>query len=845
MSTKKYVVLIILGLVMLAGLGGAFIHFYSKKNQTTDALAAIPTDAVALVRVNHPAQLLSADTASNLFYRLENPQVKQLFERLSRDNDFGEMLTSTLLISFHPVGKDRLEPLIILRSNEEFSQRTIAAWLQKSRLKIGEIDYNGKPLYSCTFPDGSPLYLSHEKGITTISPSLIVIESSIRKLDASYPAEEELKKAYNLTSSSSSASIAISMKQAAPWLKANFFSEEACWATAASDLCSWLVLDYQQGNDELAFSGMLTTNDNTSYGKSMATMSEKDLLTPTLITENTAFCVERVYEQFASSIAPASETDKKKLTIRQVLTDINPNRAILQHIKNPRNDSTGFVLMLYPQNADSTIHKLRSVTHLKNIEANSIVKLKLDSTSSNLSSILGKAFGIVTPTYALFERDRVTLAASERMLKLFQYEQTIASMRKNKQVIEVWSNKITPSGVAALYINPNFSEKMVSLLFGNAVKKLAKEKAFAGWNGLGMMLTPSGSNLLVSGYMSRRVVTETPQFTRTLPKSSVKHTLLTLSNGSNFLMLSYKDSLVAYDGKLNKRWGKKLKNTTDSIFTYSISGEPVVGILSKNNILFYNSKGTLVNDYNFDSKPEIVGQKALKSASDELLVVDKSNNVYMLALGSNDKPKKLFRLKFRPSNLALASMRKQNYIVTGRNNRTEILNSKGSLVRRVSFDIRNGKVLVIDKKMLLFKPEQGLMVNSQFMPMADKMTAHFTNIQKIKDGLNDNSQGLLLLGDKFVQLVSKDLTEKFEAKTTSEPVYVQIVRGASKGIIVIDADKNIYHFDSKGELYNGYPYNIKDATYVVTNPDGTLFAISFKANTLSSKEISNELPTLL
>lgn len=845
MSTKKYVVLIILGLVMLAVLGGAFVHFYSKKNQTTDALAAIPTDVVAVLRVNHPQQLLSADTSLNFLYSFENQQIKQLLQKLSGNSDFREMLSGSMLISFHSIGKDRLEPLIILRSNEEFSEAKVSAWLKKSGLRVNQMDYNGKALYTCTSPNSMPLYLTHGKGITTISPSLILIESSIRKLESGYPVEKELKNAYNLTSSSSSASIAISMKQITPWLKANLFSEEAGWSTSVNDLCSWMVIDYQQNSKELTFSGMLTTNDNTVYGKSMALLTEKELLTPTLITENTAFCAERIFESFNSNKVSVAAADSGKFNIGKMVRYINPERAILQHIKNPRNDSSGFVAILYPRNADSSMQKLKHLSPFKNVAVNSIVKLKIDSTSNCLATLLGKAYGMVTPSYALFEKERITLASSEQMLKLFQYEQTIAAMRKNRQVVEVWGNKITPSGVAALYINPNFSDKMVSRIFGGMVQKLVKAGLFSSWNGFGMMLTPSGNNLLVSGYMSRRSVAPPAQYTQRLPKSSVKHTLLNLNNGSSFLMLSYKDSLIAYDGKLNMRWYKRLKGSADSIFSYTISGEPVVGVISQKDLLFYNSKGMLVNQYTFATTPEIIGQKTLKSSADEMLVVDKANTVYMLSLQTREKPKKLFRLGFRPKNLALASMRRQNFIVTARNNRTEILNTKGALVRRVPFDIRTGKVVVIDKKMLLFKPEQGLVVNSQFMPTADKMAAHLSNIQAIKDGFNENSQGLILIGNKFVQLASKDLSETFKAETTSEPVYVQLVKGSSKGVIVIDTDQNIYHFDSKGELYSGFPHNIKDVSYVLTNPDGTLFAISIKLNMLSSKEISNEYQTLL
>lgn len=842
MSTRKYVILIVLGLVLLAGLSATFVHLYNKKNQTTSALEAIPSDAAAIIRLNHPLQFFTNDTTSNLFSGVENPQIRAFIEKLSLTNEFGKILTSPMLVSFHTIGKDRLEPLLILRSNEEFSSSKILHLLQQNNLKIAEIEYNGKPLYTCTYPNGYIIYLYHYKGITCISPSLILLETSVRKLDSNYPTDVELQNVINLTSSTSNASIAINTKLITPWLKQNFFSAEADWATAINQTCSWIVLDYQQATEEITFSGMLT---NSTQNRLIAS-NPKVLLTPSLITENTAFSLENIYEKFSSKIAPKYKPDSVKFDIRNLIAAVNPDRTIIQHLSIPRNDSAGFIAILYPHNTDSTRYLFKHTSALKNVQADEIAELKFDSTGVKLSNLLGNAYGLVTPRYMLMEGNRIMLSSSKEVIMQFQKEQKLLSMRSNNPATKTWNNKITPNGVAALYINPNLSEKMTKTLFSQAIQGAVPIKAFKKWNGLGVMLTPSGNNLLISGYMGRKAEKNKEQFCHKVSTPNLSHTLLTLSKGKSLLIIAHNDTITALDGKLNKQWNKKIGSHIDSIFTINLPNQTVAGTIAGNTVYFLNDKGAIVSLFSFSNTPKIIAAQPLRSPSNEIAIVDKSNTIYMVNPLGKDSPKRLFRLSYKPATILLISTnRKQTYIAASRNDKTEIYNTKGSIIRRIAFDLRKGKAIYLDRKMLLFSAERAQMVNSQFAPITDKMTAHFSKVQDLKDGLIGDNHTIFLLGNNFVEIVSKDFSEKLVAKTTSEPTYIQPIDGKYKGIMVVDIDRNVYLFSPSGKLHHGFPFNIKDATYVIPNPDGTLFAISLKGNTFSSTKIDDSFATLL
>lgn len=846
MSTKKYLILIVLGLILLVGLGGTFIYYYQKKNQATNVLTVIPTDVVAVVRVNH-LDLFIKDDGKNPFASGVNPNIRELLLRLGRSPKVEEMLENPMLISFHPIGKNRVEPLVLLSSTEELSNNQMRELVLMARLKVSEISYNNRTIYTCTFANGYSLYLLHAKGITSVSPSLVLIESAARKLDAHDAVSSDLQNAYKLTSSTSDASIAVNVKAIASWVKANIFLSGLNMTDAASSLCCWMVIDYNQGADEVAFSGMLTVDNGNGYGKSLASVKHRNLLTPTLITENTAFCLERCYNDFRTDLLQMYPADKdsSKNGLKKLLLTINPERTIVQYVKSSRTDSAGFVAVLYPKDSKESFRRIMEMPHLGNISVNHIVRLTLDSTKATLSNALGASFQLVKPSYMLLADDQVVLAKSENILKMFKYENSIAKMRKNAVVDELWQKKITGNGVAALYFSPSATEQLLKSLFNVLAFDFFSSKIIGEWRGLGLTVTSSGSNLLLSGYMGRKASIKNTTFSYSTAKPISMHAILPQRDGGSLLAAANDDSLIALDGKMHRKWGVKLTARPDTLFTIRQNERSVLSLVADRTVTYLNDKGKVISRFTFPDRIEKVSENGINEESNNVYVIDRNRMLFLLKPFGKDQPKKLLKLVFFPDRIVAFTLKNQRYLVLSKNRKVEILNAKGAVVRKLSFDLSGGKVVVAAGKVLLFSPQRTIVLNGKFTPVSAKMSDVFKSCTDIYEGILGNRYTILLQGGSNIRLLTKNLTVERTVEAGGDIVHTQMLGSSLKGFVVLDDSRNCYLFDTKGRLSEGYPCNIGKATVVLNSDDGTLFAVSQDGNLIISSPIAANSTTLL
>lgn len=844
MSTKKYIILIVLGLFLTIGLGYFFINIYKQKNQTTSSLVAIPQDVVAAIKITNPKEFFNSN--KNTFYSgLENPLVMKLMSRIGASEQLQKLLNSSLIISFHPVGKDRLEPLVILRSPEQLSQSKIENFLKEVSFKIKEIEYNSDIIYQCSSASKEIIYLAHRKGVTVISPSLILIQSSCRQLDGALPINLALKTALNATNSSSNASIVINTKAILPWLKNRILTQEPNLAAATLSLCSWLTIDYQQGNDEITFSGILSTNENTPAGIRLAQATAKELLTPSVINDNNAFCLEYNFKM-SNLLTSKKESSDRKEELLSLISAITPERVMLEHVTSKMEDTAGFAAILFPANLDSTLHKLRKIKSLHSLSTNTITELKLDSSSYTLQKILGAPFSLVHPKYILIRKDRVMLSSIPSLLSQLQSDQEIAALRSGNPTADVWSNKITSNGVAALYINPTISKAMLSSLINPLVQRSPIFKFFEEWNGLGITVTPNGSNLVVSGYISRKKAQSTAT-TRYFSSSinNLHPAVYPRSDGSTLIAIALHDSLAVLDGKLHLAWCKKLSQKIDSIVTIPMGDVSLIAAIGQNAITFFNEKGTRLSEYHFNSKPFRIVDRAFKSSLSEIAVIDGSNNVFMMNPSAGSPAKKLFKLGYKPSQLIFLKDGNQPIFISGRGARSEVINTKGSTIKRIPIALEQAQAVVMDKKIAIATPRKSMILSSHFVPIRDKMSSSFDNIRQLQELTIASKHLLFTLSSKNVKLYSKEMESSIDLPLVSTPTYVRALGGKQKEFIIADSNGNIYRYNTKGHLADGYPINVGQSRYVITASDGTLFAVSIGSNKISSKEISADLSSLL
>ena len=243
---------------------------------------------------------------------------------------------------------------------------------------------------------------------------------------------------------------------------------------------------------------MLTVDEQSDFGKQMALVHTRELLSPSLLTENTAFCLERCFDDYRTEMKHLypNNRDSSKCDLKRLLLTVNPERAIVQHVKSVRTDSSGFVAILYPKDAGVLLQNLKQLPCLRRIQESQIVKLALDSTNASLQKILGASFQMVKPSYIQVKDSKVVMAASESAIRMLNYECSIASLRKNASICGLWKKKVTNTGVAALYINPSSSEKFLKSIFKALALDFLSKKNIGVWRGLAFTVTSSGDNLL-------------------------------------------------------------------------------------------------------------------------------------------------------------------------------------------------------------------------------------------------------------------------------------------------------------------------------------------------------------
>ena len=848
MSTKKYLILIALGLMLLAGLGGAFIYYYKKENQATNILTAIPTDVVAVVRVNHLDAFAGGNSDKNPFTGAVNPYVDKVIKRLEGNSKFREMLENPMLISFHPIGKNRIEPLVLLNSNEELSNRQMKELLSFAKLKVNEISYNNRTIYTCTFSNGYSLYFMHAKGITFFSPSLVLIESAARKIDVESAVSPELQNVYKLTSSTSDASIVVNIKAIAPWLKANVFLDGLNMADVASRLCSWMLIDYTHNDSEATFSGMLTVDEQSDYGKQMALVHPRELLTPSLLTENTAFCLERCFDDYRTEMKRLypNDRDSSKCDFKRLLLTVNPERAIVQHVKSVRTDSSGFVAILYPKDAGVLLQNLKQLPCLRRIQESQIVKLALDSTNASLQKILGASFQMVKPSYIQVKDSKVVMAASESAIRMLNYECSIASLRKNASICGLWKKKVTNTGVAALYINPSSSEKFLKSIFKALALDFLSKKNIGVWRGLAFTVTSSGDNLLLSGYMGRAKMSPNTTSAYASTKPLAMCTVLQKQEGGSLLVAVKADSLVALDAGLHTKWSRRLPGKPDTIFSIAQHGRNVLSLVVDKTLTYINDKGEIISRFSFSNRIERLSDKGIGEGANLTYIVDNGRILYLINPFGKEQPKRLVKLAFMPTKIVTFTFRSQNYIALSRDSRTEILNAKGAIVRWLPFDLRNGQVIVADQKMVLFSPQRVVPLNSKLLAQSDKLSGVFKDCYGVKEGMVGDRYFILLKSSSGIKVLTKDLKVDKTMKVIGEMSRLQILGGGSRSpFLLFDSSSNVYQFNAKGELSRGFPCGIGKSEIVLDRVDGMLFAIEIKGNLIVSTQILADGTTLL
>jgi Protein of unknown function (DUF3352) len=196
MGKKLNIILIIVSLILVAGT--CYIVFLRSNFERTDPLNTVPDDASLIIRIRGPYFNIKPILEENNMWNeiLSFPAVKRLNANfialdsiLSNDRRTAEMVKKNeLLLSFHQTGKDRFDFIACMPLISRNSGNQLLSLIEQNITGKGIVTgrkYSGTKIFDVTSPGNKSLNFSiaFSKGLVIVSPSGILIEEALRRLD--------------------------------------------------------------------------------------------------------------------------------------------------------------------------------------------------------------------------------------------------------------------------------------------------------------------------------------------------------------------------------------------------------------------------------------------------------------------------------------------------------------------------------------------------------------------------------------------------------------------------------------------------------------------------------------
>lgn len=196
MGKKLNIIIIVASLILVAGAG--YILFLSSNFERTDPINAVPDNASLIIKIHGPYFNIRPILEENNMWNeiLSFPSVKRLNANflildsiLSNDRRAAEMVKKNeLLLSFHQTGKVRFDfiaymPLISRSSDDQLL--SLVEQNASGMAVVTERKYSGSKIFDVKSSGKKGLNFSFgfSKGLVIVSPSGILLEEALRKLD--------------------------------------------------------------------------------------------------------------------------------------------------------------------------------------------------------------------------------------------------------------------------------------------------------------------------------------------------------------------------------------------------------------------------------------------------------------------------------------------------------------------------------------------------------------------------------------------------------------------------------------------------------------------------------------
>ncbi|WP_394974932.1 ribonuclease HII [uncultured Croceitalea sp.] len=229
-----------------------FILSCTQKTTTTDSvLDYFPQDAAAIIKINNLSNFKSELKNSEFFSKTDESRLfKTVINKVNGINFLNPNVSCT--IGFYELGKENFEFLYVSNKHSSFFN------LEKvSDKTIETLTYENRELKKYTIEDNT-LFVFEVDDKIIASSSQMLLENFIR-VGKNKKVSNKLRKLFNTTDNSKSASILINLKKGENLITANLKNASS---KNISTFADWISIDLSTDSNKTSFSGIAIANDS-------------------------------------------------------------------------------------------------------------------------------------------------------------------------------------------------------------------------------------------------------------------------------------------------------------------------------------------------------------------------------------------------------------------------------------------------------------------------------------------------------------------------------------------------------------------------------------------------------
>ncbi len=444
-----------------------------QKYEPGQTLRAVPVEASLVVCVNDAPKLIK-----RLEQQVEFKDELLSFESLKKfygligyldsssfflNSPGRALIDEPFYLSFHKVGKDRIEWTAHFCINDKSHWRSLSSWMDK--LNPGKREYTGFEIYEIKAQEQMPahLFASVQEGVLSVSSSPLLIESVIRQQQAGISLTDEplFMRVEKTTSQQAQGSVFINFANLPGFLMPFFNSETQALLPFWKNVARWGVVDFDVKTDGLMLNGFLIDEgSNESFVSVFKGVGVRRSQLLEVLPSNTRFLLSynfsngevltRNVKKYLSHLPDASKFETlnqgyEKATGASYLDAFlgltEGEFALTFTDRNLSEKKEGRYLVFRTKGQDRTMTVLREMQKYSGFETTPVAYYQVDEAtrfpiyrgvSSPLSSGLwGHFFPDLPMNYFAFYRNYLVFAGSRESIEAFLYDNVLKRTLSN------------------------------------------------------------------------------------------------------------------------------------------------------------------------------------------------------------------------------------------------------------------------------------------------------------------------------------------------------------------------------------------------------------------------------